>query len=329
MRFLKPTAKPTPRRTSDASADAARTARAREHVVGGRRAAAAAPRTPRITSRDRAARRSMRWPVRSSSPGASALRRPHLDGVEPARRGEPVHLRLVREARLHDAEAAHRAARRVVRAHRDRVHVRVRHPVRARPRSTRRWRSRGSSTTGTRRRRARCAPRSSRSAPSGSAVWRIQIRAGWRCTWPRNDSSREYTIFTGRPVRVASRHACTCRLTSSRAPNAPPTPPSESRTCSGGEAEALGHLVAVVVQPLRRHDEIDAAVGGRRGEAGLGAHERLVLHPDLVRALDHDRAARLARRRGGSRGRGTRCRRGATRGASIATSASTSGSSTS
>ena len=119
------------------------------------------------------------------------------------------------------------------------------------------------------------------------------MRAGWRCTWPRNDSAREYTIFTGRPVCIASRHACTCRLTSSRAPNAPPTPPSDSRTRSGGEPEALRDLVAVVVQPLRRHDEVDAAVVGRDREPGLGPHERLVLHADLVGALDDDRPARV------------------------------------
>ena len=77
----------------------------------------------------------------------------------------------------------------------------------------------------------------------------------------------------------------------------------------GGEAEALGDLVAVVVQPLRRHDEVDAAVVGRDREAGLGAHERLVLHADLVGALDDDGADGSRGRRAGCRGRGTRCRR--------------------
>ena len=38
---------------------------------------------------------------------------------------------------------------------------------------------------------------------------------------------------TGRPSASASRHVCTCRLMSSRAPKAPPTPPSTRRTCSG------------------------------------------------------------------------------------------------
>ena len=49
----------------------------------------------------------------------------------PQGRGELVHLRLVGEARLHRAEAAHRAARRVVRPNRIAVHLRVRDLVRA------------------------------------------------------------------------------------------------------------------------------------------------------------------------------------------------------
>jgi hypothetical protein len=42
------------------------------------------------------------------------------------------------------------------------------------------------------------------------------------------------------------------------------------------------------VQPLRRDVEVDAAVGGRHGEAALGAERRLVLHRGLVVALDPD-----------------------------------------
>ena len=45
------------------------------------------------------------------------------------------------------------------------------------------------------------------------------------------------------------------------------------------------------MQPLRRDDEVDAAVVGGDGEARLGTHERLVLHPDLVGALDDDGTA--------------------------------------
>ena len=59
-----------------------------------------------------------------------------------------------------------------------------------------------------------------------------------------------------------------------------------------GEPEARGHLVAVVVQPLGRDDEVDAAVVGGDRQARLRAHERLVLHADLVGALDDDRTVR-------------------------------------
>ena len=55
---------------------------------------------------------------------------PQLDRVEPERVRELVHLRLGGEARLHGAEAAHRAARRVVRVDARRLEQRVRDRVR-------------------------------------------------------------------------------------------------------------------------------------------------------------------------------------------------------
>ena len=94
---------------------------------------------------------------------------------------------------------------------------------------------------------------------------------------------------TGRPRRSASRHVCTCRLMSSRAPNAPPTPPRTRRTALLRQAEAGGDLLAVLVQPLRGDVQLDAAavvVGD--GQRRLEAEERLVLHADLVGALDDD-----------------------------------------
>ena len=47
-------------------------------------------------------------------------------------------------------------------------------------------------------------------------------------------------------------------------------------------------LVTIAVQALGRDVELDAALGGDR-QPGLGAERRLVLHPDLVGALDRDR----------------------------------------
>ena len=55
-----------------------------------------------------------------------------------------------------------------------------------------------------------------------------------------------------------------------------------------GQVEARRDLLPVDVQPLRDDVEVDAAVGGRHGEAGLGPERRLVLHRRLVVALDPD-----------------------------------------
>ena len=55
----------------------------------------------------------------------------------------------------------------------------------------------------------------------------------------------------------------------------------------GGEPEAGGDLVAVLVQPLGRHPQVDAAGAVGHGQARLGPEEGLVLHADLVGALDH------------------------------------------
>jgi hypothetical protein len=115
---------------------------------------------------------------------------------------------------------------------------------------------------------------------------------------------------TGRPVRSASRHVCTCRLMSSRAPNAPPTPPRVRRTCSSG-AEAGGDLLAILVQPLGGDEQLDAgAAGVGDRERRLEAEERLVLHADLVGALDHHVAPRWSGRRTRCAGGARRCRSG-------------------
>ena len=91
-----------------------------------------------------------------------------LDRVELERGGEPVHLRLVGEAGLHRAEAAHRAAGRVVGVHDVAVDRRVRADCRARPRSRRRSRRRRPSSMRRRRRRARCARGRRRACPRAS-----------------------------------------------------------------------------------------------------------------------------------------------------------------
>ncbi len=61
------------------------------------------------------------------------------------------------------------------------------------------------------------------------------------------------------------------------------------------QAEARRDLLPVGVQPLRRHEEIDAAVRRRHRQPRLRAEEGLILHTDLVLADHHD----LRRRRVG------------------------------
>ena len=121
------------------------------------------------------------------------------------------------------------------------------------------------------------------------AWWRIQIFAGWRWTWPRKLSSRLYGI-SHRPRRSQGQQAGV-DLEADVLPGA-------ERAADAAEhephlllrqAEAGGDLLAVLVQPLGGDVQLDAAaaVVGHR-ERGLEAEERLVLHADLVRALDDD-----------------------------------------
>ena len=57
------------------------------------------------------------WPIGSVSPRSTKLRRRSSSGSTPSSAREPVHLTLVAERHLHAAEAAHRAAGRVVGVH--------------------------------------------------------------------------------------------------------------------------------------------------------------------------------------------------------------------
>src|SRR6266540_1285624 len=97
--FLKPTAKPEPRRTPSP------------------RVVLPAPPGSRIGSRGSSS---------GSGSESSAQRRITSDTG-----GEPVHLSLVREAHLDGPEAAHRSAGRVVRVHARSFDQGVRHAIRA------------------------------------------------------------------------------------------------------------------------------------------------------------------------------------------------------
>ncbi len=101
-------------------------------------ARAAAGRARDSSSSATGAGQSIGAPVGIDVPVVHRVAQPQLDRVHLQRGGELVHLRLVREAGLHGAEPAHRAARRVVGVDDVGVDPRVRHLVRARARTRRR-----------------------------------------------------------------------------------------------------------------------------------------------------------------------------------------------
>ena len=117
---------------ADAAPDALAVRRVRvptgEHGRG-RPAAAAGRATLASSSLDRRGAADRR-PGRDHAALGERVAAPQLDRIHLQRRGELVHLRLVREAGLHGAEAAHRAARRVVGVDDVGVDQRVRHVVR-------------------------------------------------------------------------------------------------------------------------------------------------------------------------------------------------------
>ncbi len=233
----------------------------------------------------------MRWPVSSSSPGAERVAEAQLDRIDPAGRGQQVHLRLVRERHLHRTEAPHRAARRVVGPHAQRLDQRVRHSVRARREARR--------VGGDVERR-----RAVRAAVEHDARLEAHQRAVEVGTVPHPDPRRvtvhvpEERLAPGvhhlhrspRAQREQARVDVQAHVLARTESTAHPAEGEAHEPLR--EPEAFGHLLTVVVQPLRRHDEVDAAVVGGDGEPGFGAHERLVLHPDLVLTLDDHKAAR-------------------------------------
>ena len=130
--FLKPSAKPTPR-CSDSPrltlpAPPGYAIGSRPRSGSGSGSGIAAQRSS--TSRAGALPVST-WPVGRTEPVCSDVAQPQLDAGRSRARRELVHRRLVREADLRRAEAAHRAARRVVRVDDGALDADVRHLVRA------------------------------------------------------------------------------------------------------------------------------------------------------------------------------------------------------
>ena len=217
---------------------------------------------------------------------------PQLDRVGVERAGELVHLRLVGEADLHRAEASHGAAGRVVGVDRVGVDQRAGHDVGA-ARERRGVRAHGAGG-----RRVGAAveqyPRAhvDQAALRGRAVLVAQPRG------MAMDVAEERLLA---PVAHLHRPAGAEReqagvdlhgdvlARAERAADAGERDPHLVRR----EPERGRDLVAVGVQPLGGHGELDAAVRARDREPGLRPEERLVLHADLVLAAHDDLRARL------------------------------------
>ena len=226
--------------------------------------------------------------------GDQRVARPHrvaqadLDRIEPARGGQPVHLRLVGEARLHDPEAPHRPARQVVRPHGVPVDDGVGAAVRAL--------GVRDAVDEHRRRRGGVRP-----AVEHHARLDLDDLALARGVVAHPDRRRVAVDVAEEALGSAVGDA-----------HRPPEPQRQQArvdlqadvlACAEraadatehepdglvGQAEAGGDLVAVLVEPLGGDVQLDTlAAGVRHGERGLEPEERLVLHADLVRALDDD-----------------------------------------
>ena len=217
------------------------------------------------------------------------VQQPQLDRVDLERGGELVHLRLVREAALDGAEAAHRAAGRVVRVDAGRLDQRVLDLVRADSEGGR-VRADGRARRGV----GAAVEQDPRAdvdelAVAGRAVLhpdlgRVPVDVADERLLARVDDLH-------RPVGVQREHRAVDLHREVLAPAEGAADPGEvDPHLLLLEPEAGRDLVAVDVQPLRRHVDVDAALAVGHREPGLRPEEGLVLDPELVDALDADLA---------------------------------------
>ena len=293
--FLNPSAKPTPRRTPSprvvlpAPPGSRSGSRGSSSGAGGRSAAAR-----RITSRV-GSDPVTTWPVGQAVARLERVEEPQLDGIDLELGGEQVHLRLGREARLDGPEAAHRAARRVVRVDRGRLDQGVVDAVRA-------DRERGGvRRDGGRARGVRAAveqdphPHARQPSLPRRAVLAVDPR---RVTVDvAGERLGAVVDHLHRPVGVEGQHRAVDlhREVLAAAEGAADAGEVDAHLL-GREPQAGRDLVAVDVQPLGRDVDVDAALAVRHREARLRAEERLVLDAELVGARDDDvaRCVRVA-----------------------------------
>jgi hypothetical protein len=219
--------------------------------------------------------------------GADGVPQPQLERIEPELRGELVHRALVGEADLRRAEAAHRAAGRVVRVDDRRLDEDVRHLVRP-----------GCE-------RGRVAEHGRRGGRIRTAVQQEAHVGGDESAVPRRAIPNPASGRVAVHVAVEGLLPAVDHLHGASGPEreeagvdlhvdvlARAEGASDARERDPdhllGQPETQGDLLAVDVQPLRRDVEVDAAVGGGHCETALGTERSLVLHRRLVVALDPD-----------------------------------------
>ena len=213
-----------------------------------------------------------------------------LDWVEPARLGQLVHLTLVGEARLNDTEPTHRPAGQVVGAHGPPLDHGVRAAVRPLAQAD------GVDEDGRRRRREGPAVEHEAGLQLDDLTGRRGLVAHpdlGRVTVDVAEEALGAAVGHAHGTAEAQRQQARVHLQADVLPRAErPADAAEHEPDSVlRESEAGGDLLAVLVQPLRGDVQLDAptvVIGD--GERSLEPEERLVLHPDLVRPLDHDLA---------------------------------------
>ena len=208
--------------------------------------------------------------------------------VETAGLCQQVHLTLMCETGLHHAETPHRAAREVIRTHRPPLDVGVLAAVRTLGMGHR------VDQHGRGRRRVRPAieHEAGLDLPQGSVAVGVVSHpdprgmpvhvtdealgpgVGGADGSPGHQSKEGYVHLEGDVLTASERTA--------HASEGQPDPFLL-------ETEAGGDLTAILVEPLGSHEEFQArAVGVGHRDRGLQSEERLILHADLVGALDGD-----------------------------------------
>ena len=219
---------------------------------------------------------------------------PKLHRVEPERRRDRIHLRLVGETGLDRAEPPHRPARRVVGVDTPDIDGDVGHDV-GPDAQRRRVRDHGTGRSGV---------RASVEDHLGPDVDELAVPVG--AVLVAQDRRVPVDMADERLV-AAIRHLH--RTPGGESQHAGVDvhrqvfPAAERATDTGDRHPHLAFrqgqtgcdLGAVDVQPLGGDLQVDAAVGSRHREPRLRAEERLVLHADLVRVDHHDFGAGLVR----------------------------------